>query len=821
MIYKLLFFIFLSLTLVANDKLQHVSLQLKWIDQFQFAGYYTAIEKGFYKDEGLEVELIPYNPKDSIIKKVLNSEIDFGLDSASIMVDIAKGKEVLLLASIFQTSPLALLALKDSGIQTFEDFKGKNILLTNDQQFYLTLQAMLKIHNVSLDDVTIVQDKTYDINNLINKKADLMVAYTTNEPYVLREKGFDSQLFYPKDYGFDFYEEILFTSKKLFAQNPELVDKFYRASIKGWLYAYNNIPEIAKIVHKKYNTMNKSYEALVFEAQEMKKLSLQKDVPFGSITPMKLNQIAQNYKLMGFINNNPPLDDYIYNLYHNILSEDEKEYLKQKGKINYCVNSANFPFESVVDTQHVGMTSEIVKKLSVILDMPFEMQNKNEPSVGTCDLFTLSANHKENNSLLLTDSYIWADVILVGKSEENYILDLKSLTNKKISISKSLYQTTTLKKEFPNIKFIEVQNTKEGFKKVINGEVFAHADLLSASTPLLQSNYFKVLSIIHKFNQKVAFSMAVNKPDEILLSIINKALKALGDEAIKEIASKYLSTKVNERVDNKFLVYSLIVFLLVSVIFVVLIFYFRYRVKKESEMIMHYQTSMAEYKKMASLGAMTGLIAHQWRQPLNELSMSQNIILGNLQNNQINEEHIMSKLNHQQEVIDFLHQTVNNFQTFFDENEKVSNIDINDALEKAYFLFQETLKHDNINLRIENKASNKVLISLNSMIQILLSLMQNSHYFLVSRMVIEPWIEIKLKNTPTGVSITFEDNAGGIRITPLEDIFLSSNSHQDSNNQSSGMGLYMVKLIIEGKFGGKINIVNSEYGAKFTIEIKN
>ncbi|DAB30772.1 MAG TPA: hypothetical protein CFH84_02235 [Sulfurimonas sp. UBA12504] len=816
---KIFLFFYLCIALGADEKLQQVTLQLKWIDQFQFAGYYTAIEKGFYKDEELDVALVPYNPKDSVVNKVLNNEIDFGLDSASLMVDAAKGKDVFLLASIFQSSPLVLLALKDSGIQTFEDFKGKNILLTDDQHFYLTLQAMLKIHGILFDDVHIVKEKTYDINNLISKKADLMVAYTTNEPFVLKEKGFESQLFYPKDYGFDFYEEILFTSKKMFEKNPELVDKFYRASMKGWLYAYAHIPEIAEIVQKKYNTMNKSYDALLFEAEEMKKLSFVKDTPFGTITSQKLNQIVQNYKLMGYINSNPSLDSYIYNPYHALLNNDEKEYLQKKEKISYCVDSDNLPFEGIVEGRHVGITSEVTKTLSLMLGIPFEMQNKKESSFNKCDLFTLFANNKEDKSLLLSNPYIFADLVLVAKEKENYVVNMKNLINKKISVTESLYLKDELQKEYPNIEFVDVKNTEDGFNKVVNGENFGHIGLLYNSTSLLQSNYHDVLLIIHKLNQKMAFSMVANQSDEKLVEIINKAFQELGNNAIKEMESKYLSAQVVEKVDDRVIIYALTLFLVVAVAIVLLIFFFRYKVKKELEKIMHYQTSIAEHKKMASLGAMMGLIAHQWRQPLNELLMSQNIILGRIQNNQVDKEHILSKLDHQQEVIEFLYQTVNNFQTFFDADEKLQSIDINEALQKALFLFHDTLKHDNIHLNIEKETSNIGIISLNSMIQIFLSLMQNSHYFLVSRMTHSPWIEIKIKNTPTGVNITFEDNAGGIRIAPMENIFLSSHSHQDHNNQSSGMGLYMVKLIIEGKFGGNINVINSEYGAKFSIEI--
>ena len=78
--------------------------------------------------------------------------------------------------------------------------------------------------------------------------------------------------FFPKNFGFNFYEDLLFTSKDFASRNPKLVKDFYNATMKGWKYAFDNIEETAQIIYEKYNTQNKSLKALIFEANEMKKL---------------------------------------------------------------------------------------------------------------------------------------------------------------------------------------------------------------------------------------------------------------------------------------------------------------------------------------------------------------------------------------------------------------------------------------------------------------------------------------------------------------------------------------------------------------------
>ena len=223
---------FFLLTLNANS-LQKTSIQLMWLDQFEFAGFYMAKEKGFYENLGLDVELKKFNIETDVTKEVIEKKADFGTSSSSLLVDISENKDVLLLGSIFQSSPLILLALKDSNINYIQDIKNKKVMLTKEQQKFATLQSMLISKGITLNDVQVL-DHSFNIDDLINKKTDLMLSYTTNEPFLLKEKGYESQIFHPKDYGFDFYEELIFTTKEFAQNNPKLVKDFYKATIMGW-----------------------------------------------------------------------------------------------------------------------------------------------------------------------------------------------------------------------------------------------------------------------------------------------------------------------------------------------------------------------------------------------------------------------------------------------------------------------------------------------------------------------------------------------------------------------------------------------------------
>ena len=308
---KLILTIILScLSFLNASNLQKTSVQLNWFDQFQFAGFYTAIEKGFYKEVGLDVELKKYD-NSNVLEEIINKKADFGIGSSSLIADKSDGKDIVLLGALFQSSPIILLALKNSDINYIENIKNKKIMITKEQQDFATFKSMIISKGVNLSDL-ISLEHSFNVDDLINKNTDLMLAYITNEPFLLKEKGYESKIFKPKDYGFDFYEDIIFTTKEFASNNPDLVKNFYKATIMGWEYAFNHTDEIAKLIYEKYNPQNKSLESLIFEANEIKKLAFDKDGKIGTITQEKINLIINTYRVMGLIKNEINSEDFIY-----------------------------------------------------------------------------------------------------------------------------------------------------------------------------------------------------------------------------------------------------------------------------------------------------------------------------------------------------------------------------------------------------------------------------------------------------------------------------------------------------------------------------
>jgi len=331
--YLLLFFLILGQLQAQTLPLKKVTLLLSWKHQFQFAGYYAAKELGYYKKYGIDLMIVEHNESINVTDDVANGSAQFGIGHSSLLLEAEKN--IIFLAAIHQSSPLILLSKKCSYITTLEDIKYKKIMLTNDQKEIASIYAMLYAKGIKKDSYTQLKS-TFNPLDIVNGYADFMVAYSANEPFTLQDKGINFTIFNPKDYGYDFYADILFTSKKTLQNDPKLVDTFRVASLEGWKYAYTHIPEVINIILKNYNTQNRTYEALLFEANTLKKLALKKDTNLGDINPNRLQEIATTYRLLGY---DLPVKKMGYNaLIYNPL-KDFKFFLdKKEDKSSFIYN---------------------------------------------------------------------------------------------------------------------------------------------------------------------------------------------------------------------------------------------------------------------------------------------------------------------------------------------------------------------------------------------------------------------------------------------------------------------------------------------------
>jgi two-component system, sensor histidine kinase and response regulator len=275
--------------------------------QFQFAGYYAAQEQGYYRNAGLEVEILPARPGEDPVRQVIEGKAELGVGSTELLLMREQEIPVVVLAVIFQHSPLALMALKHEGIQTIHDLAGQKVMIEPGSA---ELHAYLRREGISADNFTLLPH-TFDVQALLSGAVDAMSVYVTDEPFALKQAGREYLLYSPRAVGIDFYGDNLFTTENLLRRQPELVRRFREASLKGWDYAMQHQEEVARLIHDRYSQRH-SLEHLRFEARQMEPLLRTALIEVGHMNPGRWRNIAEVYAEMGMLRRDFDLQGFLY-----------------------------------------------------------------------------------------------------------------------------------------------------------------------------------------------------------------------------------------------------------------------------------------------------------------------------------------------------------------------------------------------------------------------------------------------------------------------------------------------------------------------------
>lgn len=245
---------FVAGTATAQDN--DVTLQLQWVTQSQFAGYYVAQDKGFYEEEGLNVTILPGGPDIAPPQVLAGGGADVMLNwMPSALAAREKGLPVVNIAQPFKTSGLMLTCWKDTGITSVEDFKGKTIgvwFFGNEYPF-LSWMSQAGISTDGGDDGVTVLKQGFNVDPLIQRQADCISTMTYNEYGQVLDAGVTPEelvTFKYEDQGVATLEDGMWVLEDNL-KDPAFVEKmvkFVRASMKGWKYAEENPDEAAQIV---------------------------------------------------------------------------------------------------------------------------------------------------------------------------------------------------------------------------------------------------------------------------------------------------------------------------------------------------------------------------------------------------------------------------------------------------------------------------------------------------------------------------------------------------------------------------------------------
>ena len=802
-----------------------------WLDQFEFAGFYMAKEKGFYQEAELDVDIKKFEPSINLTNRVLERDADFGLNSSSLIIDKANGKDIVLLGTIFQSSPLVFIGLNDTNIKTISDMKNKKVMVSNNQENFAPFQSMLKSQGLHLDELNFIPH-SFNIDDLINKKTDLMSAYITNEPFLLNEKGYETTIFNPKDFGFNFYEDILFTSKDFALENPKLVKDFYNATMKGWKYAFDNIDETAKIIYEKYNSQNKSLKALIYEAHEMRKLVYDENGKMGTISEEKINLILNTYRLMGLVNTKVDLNDLLYtkHLENNILLDDEeKKYLKKIKNITMCVDPNWMPFEKIENDKHIGIVADYMYLIQNKIKTPITLiptrtwtESLEKSKNRECDILSFAIKSLEREAYLnFTKPFFSTPLVIASDINSPYIENIKEIKNRRFGIIKGYAYEEILKIKYPNLTFVEVENITQGLNLVRKGEIFGFIDTLTTVGYHIQNNYIGQLKISGRFDEIWDLGIGTRNDQPILNTIFQKAVNDISANQKQQILNKWIPLEYQKEFDYKF-VYEIIASLGILTFFGIL-FYRAYLLKKlnaqlnekikiEIEKNEEKNRILIQQSRMASMGEMLENIAHQWRQPLSTISVAASGMEVKKEFSILDDKEFFEAIDYIKKTTLYLSNTIDDFRNFFNKNRTASNITISTTIIKTLELMGNIFTHNRINL-VQNIQPLEVLSLENELIQVLMNILTNANDALRHTVNPDKYIFIDTFQNENQLIIQIKDNAGGINDDIIDKVFepYFTTKHQFNG---TGIGLYMSKLLIEKHLKGELKVRNTEYTFK-------
>ncbi len=284
----------------ADQELEKVVLQLPYTHQFQFAGIYAAVTQGYFKEEGLELELrVASAERRSVGEEVVSGRADYGITvGPQLIADRLAGRDLVVLAAIMQHSPQVLVSRAADSINTPQDLIGKRVAL-DDSLLQAEIRLMLAREGIGYDRIHVVPN-TWPDNEVLNGTADVMNSFVIDTPHTMKLAGVPVHIIRPMDYGVDFYGDCLFTSAARIDRDAQQAMRLRRALLRGWEYALARPEEIIRLILELYPVDDRELrnpamnrEALQYEAMQTALLINADLVELGRINPGRWQRMAE------------------------------------------------------------------------------------------------------------------------------------------------------------------------------------------------------------------------------------------------------------------------------------------------------------------------------------------------------------------------------------------------------------------------------------------------------------------------------------------------------------------------------------------------
>ena len=526
---------------------------------------------------------------------------------------------------------------------------------------------------------------------------------------------------------------------------------------------------------------------------------------------------------------------FITNLVGVEFTPEQQTYLKEH-RIKVCISTNKAPIEFIADGKHQGISFDIIHSFEDILGIEFDVvktesikQSKEYLKSNKCDIIPhLPNDEKMLNYATFTKPFNTLNLVGITQNNAQLIVSFKkSIDHKVIALGKNSPLREVLKSINPTVSFLDASSPDTMLISVSDGL----SDMAFLPIPIYSyyKNKYQLdnLQIAGETPFTVDIMMAVRDDNYILLSILNIGVENIADSTISLVCDKWTNVIFKKHIDLS-LIWDILIIPLI-IISIITFFLFKQkrlhrkikklnqtleeRVSEEVAKNREKDTHILNQSRLVQMGEMIGSIAHQWRQPLNEVSTGiQNLKYDYREDLLKDENYVKDFISKNKKTIEFMSQTIDNFRNFFSVNKDKKVFDVLEATQSVINMQSALLRNKGITISLSGD-SFEFLGFRSEYQQVILIIINNAKDALEEKKIANPTISIMIEKN----NITIEDNAGGIPEEIINRVFEPYFTTKEQG-KGTGIGLYISKMIVEDNMGGKLSVSNTNDGARFVVD---
>jgi len=534
----------------------------------------------------------------------------------------------------------------------------------------------------------------------------------------------------------------------------------------------------------------------------------------------------------------------------NYLSSKEKAYLNKKKELTFCLNNSLLnPIEFIGENNIPnGIAIDILNLIKKDLNISF----KYIPTKSYEESIEFLNDHKceiiptiENNDINLknintTHPYLNYKLAIVTRKDIPIVPSIEDIIDKTIALKYNSQLIKEFRSNYPNIKIIKTENYLDSLKSVNKKQSYYTLLPLPIASYFMSEYAMNELHISRYTNISYSLNMAINNEKPILFEILNKAIKQISENEKREIISKWSSYNIQEKFD-----YSLFwkIIVVISIILMVLIYRqiilnrhnhelkkanneiailtntLEERVKEEVKKNELKTNQLIQQSRLAQMGELINMIAHQWRQPLTAISATtNNLSLKMMLNKKISDEDLAKELALINDYAQHLSSTIDDFRNFYKKDKSKKVVTLEETIEQALSIIKPSLNSNLITIKLDLQSKQKIKTYPTEINHVILNILKNAEDVLIENKIKNPTIFIKTYHKNGIIFLDIENNGGNISTNNLEKIFEPYFSTK-ATKDGTGLGLYMSKIIVEEHCQGMLKVENIENGVAFKISI--